>query len=73
MWRDTSSLYGTPWARETKNVKKPSESNVRAQTYLQLQLGQWRASNVYLVLSSWNIAENPIALMELQVRLGRVM
>ena len=34
-----------------------------AQTYLQLHLRQWGASNVYLlVLSSWNvnIAENPL-------------
>jgi hypothetical protein len=39
-----------------------------AQTYLQLPLRQWGASNVYLlVLSSWkvNIAENPIAGMGL--------
>ena len=37
-----------------------------ARTYLQLQLRQWGAGNVYLlVLSSWkvNIAENPIAVM----------
>ena len=35
-----------------------------AQKYLQPQLGQWGAGNVYLlVLSSWkvNIAENPLA------------
>ena len=39
-----------------------------AWTYLQLPLEQWGAGNVYLlVLSSWkvNIAENPIAVMEL--------
>ena len=39
-----------------------------ARMYLQLQLRQWGASNVYLlVLSSWkvNIAENPIAIMGL--------
>ena len=39
---------------------------VIAQTYLQLPLRQWGASDVYLlVLSSWkvNIAENPIAVM----------
>ena len=38
-----------------------------AQMYLQLSLRQWEAANVYiLVLSSWkvNIAENPIAIME---------
>ena len=41
---------------------------VLAQTYLQLPLQQWGASNVYLlVLSSEkvNIAENPIAVMGL--------
>ena len=39
-----------------------------AQTYLQLPLQQWGASNVYLlVLSSWkvNIGETPIAEMGL--------
>ena len=39
-----------------------------ARTYLQLQLRQWGAGNVYLlVLSSWkvNIAEKPIAVMGL--------
>ena len=39
-----------------------------ARTYLQLPLRQWGAGNVYLlVLSSQklNIAENPIAVMEL--------
>ena len=42
--------------------------------FMQLPLRQWRAGNVYLlVLSRWNIAENSIALMELQVRLGQVM
>ena len=41
---------------------------VNARMYLQLPLLQWGAVNVYLlVLSSWkvNIAENPIAVMEL--------
>ena len=40
----------------------------QARMYLQLQLRQWVAGNVYLlVLSSWkvNIAENPIAVMGL--------
>ena len=41
---------------------------VIARTYLQLQLRQWGAGNVYLlVLSSWkvNIAKKPIAVMGL--------
>ena len=40
----------------------------RAWLYLQFPLQQWGVGNVYLlVLSSWkvNIAENPIAVMEL--------
>ena len=44
-----------------------------AQTYQQLPLRQWDASNVYLlVLFSWkvNIAENPISVMGLYIRLG---
>ena len=44
-----------------------------ARTYLQLPLRQWGAGNVYLlVLSNWkvNIAENPIAVMGLQIRSG---
>ena len=50
-----------------KKINMPSQlAVVRAQTYLQLR--QWGAANVYLlVLSSWkvNIAENPIAVMGL--------
>ena len=45
-------------------VWKSNKSKV--QTYLQPQLQQWGAGNVYLlVLSNWkvNIAENPIAVM----------
>ena len=39
-----------------------------AQTYLQLPLRQWGASNVYILeLLSWKVSifENPIAVMEL--------
>ena len=45
-----------------------SKADEAAWTYLQLQLRQWGASNVYLLaLSSWkvNIAKIPIALMGL--------
>ena len=41
-----------------------------ARMYLQLPLHQWSADNVYLlVLASWkvNIAENPIAVIGLQI------
>ena len=47
-----------------QNGGRDSMHNDFDQTYLQLPLRQWGASNVYLiVLSSWkvNIAENPIA------------
>ena len=47
-----------------KQMKNGGGDGFNAQTYLQLPLRQWGASNVYLlVLSSWkvNIAENPIA------------
>ena len=49
-------------------MKNGGGDGFNAQTYLQLPLRQWGASNVYLlVLSSWkvNIAENPIAVMGL--------
>ena len=46
-----------------------------ARMYLQLPLRQWGAGNVYLlVFSSWkiNIAENPIAVKGLKIRLGTI-
>jgi hypothetical protein len=66
------------WGRRTLAQKRIFKyqlhcwSHIKARTDLQLPLQQWGASNVYLsVLSSWkvNIAENPIAVMGLYIRM----
>ena len=51
------------------------KESLHARRYSKLPFWQWGAGNVYLlVLSSWkvNIAENPIAVMGLKIRLGLV-
>ena len=67
--------FGSGWFRGIGNILGESVIFEYAWTYLQFPLRQWGAGNVYLsVLSSWkvNIAENPIAVMGLQIRSGHM-